>query len=718
MAIMIFMKPITQAYDPKETEQKIYEEWEKSGYFNPDKLPGKRNENHIVYMPLPNVTGTLHMGHALDNTLQDIVIRYHRMKGYKTLWLPGTDHAGIATQYVVEKELKKQGVSRFELGRQKFVEKVWEWKQKYGNTIIEQLKKLGCSADWSRIRFTMDESYAKDVLNTFIHYHKQGLIYRGERVVNWCPRCETSLSELELEYKEEKTNLYYIKYGPFTLATTRPETKFGDTGLAVNPRDERYKKYVGKEIEIESLSTDGSLEAPSKKKNMIKVVADDAVDVEFGTGIVKVTPAHDIVDFEIGSRHNLPLIRIIDEKGKMTDLAGKYSGMKTSDARAKIVEDLNAVGLMEKIEPYTHNIAVCYRCGHVIEPIPSMQWFLKMEGLAKNALKAVKSGDVKIIPNNFEKKYFDWLENIRDWTISRQIWWGHQLPVWFCKNNKEKFFVGVEKPKKCEFCGNCEMERSSDVLDTWFSSALWPFAGISKSDLKKYYPGNTLITARDILNLWVARMIFSGIEFMDKVPFTNVFIHGTILAKDGRRMSKSLGTGVDPIHFIDTFGSDATRFGIVWQATGQDIKWDETAIMAGKKFANKIWNAAKFVMAQTENQDECEKNIKPKTEADKEILDALTKTKKSVAEDIEKFEFSRALHNIYDFFWHDFCDKYIETSKSQMKDVDTTKTTQQILRFVLVESLKILHPFIPFITEELYQRLCVKKDLLLIIEEW
>ncbi len=515
-----FSKP----YDPKETESKIYGLWEKSGYFNPDNLPVRSDlkiknskiKNFVVYMPLPNVTGTLHMGHALDNTTPDILIRYYRMKGLRTLWLPGTDHAGIATQYVVEKQLKKEGTTRFDLGREKFVERVWEWKKEYGGKILEQLKKLGLSADWSRTRFTMDKAYAADVRDAFIHYYEKGVLYRGLRTVNWCPRCQTSLSDLELEYKEEQAMLYYIKYGPFTLATTRPETKFGDTGIAVYPRDPKYKQYVGKELEIESLSVEGSLDMPAKKKNKITVVADEAVDREFGTGAVKVTPAHDLTDFEIGNRHNLPLVQVIDERGRMNEKAGKYAGMKTEEARKKIVEDLKSVGLLEKEEPYLHNLAVCYRCGHAIEPIPSTQWFLKMNYLAKQALDAVKKKKVKIQPKNFEKMYISWLSNIKDWTISRQIWWGHQLPVWFCKNQQESelkdkklnlksndinFIVAKEKPKTCPFCKRCDMEQSPDVLDTWFSSALWPFAGFSKEDQKKYYPGNLVSNAREILNL-------------------------------------------------------------------------------------------------------------------------------------------------------------------------------------------------------------------------
>lgn len=714
-----------KVYDPKLVEEKIYKTWEESGFFNPDNLPDAK-ENYIIYMPLPNITGTLHMGHLLNNTIQDVLIRCERMRGKRALYFPGTDHAGIATQYAVEKELKKKGISRWDLGREKFVEKVWEWKNQYGNLILEQLRKIGVSADWSRTRFTMDPAYSRDVIKAFIHYHKKGLIYRGLRTVNWCPRCATSLSELELEYTDEKASLYYIKYGPFALATVRPETKFGDTALAVNPRDKRYKKYVGKTLEVDSLSTDGDLNKPSPKKIKLRIVADEAVDPKFGTGVVKVTPAHDITDFEIAERHKLPMTQVISLDGRMNERAGKYAGMKVLEARKKIMEDLKAVGLMGKIEPYEHRVAKCYRCGSTIEPLPSKQWFIKMKDLAEMAEKAVKSGKVKITPKNFEKPYFAWLLGIRDWTVSRQIWWGHQLPVWFClasrdlaqpdKTQPEKFVVAQEKPKTCPFCKKCGMTQSEDVLDTWFSSALWPFAGLSESDLKKYYPGSTLITARDILNLWVARMIFSGLEFKGEVPFQKVFIHGTILTREGKRMSKSLGTGIDPLHYIDQYGADATRFAIIWQASGQDIHWDETAVVAGRKFTNKIWNASRFVLEKTGSAKTGSASVKPQTSEDKKIMKALDLAREGIGKNIEKFEFSKALRQIYEFFWHDFCDKYLETSKKQLSG-ETEETTRLILLHVLTESLKILHPFMPFITEEIYQKLPVPKKKFLMIEK-
>lgn len=692
-------------YDAKVHEGRIYEQWLNSGFFNPDNLPNQDAEPYIVYMPLPNVTGSLHMGHALDNTLQDITVRYHRMKGRKTLWLPGTDHAGIATQFVVEKDLKKQGISRFEIGREKFIEKVWEWKKLYGGMILGQLQRLGCSADWSRTRFTMDPAYAIDVQKTFVHYYERGWLYRGYRTVNWCPRCGTSLSELELEYKDEDTKLWYIKYSDEVIvATTRPETMLGDTAIAVNPNDERYTKLIGTKVTVPLVNRE------------IPIIGDEAIDKTFGTGMVKVTPAHDVVDFEIGERHKLPMVIVIDERGKMTkEASDAYAGLKSMEAREKIVADLG--DKVVKIEPYAHRVSICYRCNSLIEPTPSVQWFLKMKELAAKAIAAVRSGKVRITPERFEKTYFDWLENIRDWTISRQIWWGHRLPVWYCEKDKEKFVVASEKPAACPHCKECEMVQADDVMDTWFSSAIWPFAGLSESDKKNYYPGHTLITARDILNLWVARMVYSGLEFMEEVPFQNVLIHGTIMTKEGKRMSKSLGTGIDPLKYIDEYGADVARFAVVWQATGQDIRWDETAVVGGRKFTNKIWNAAKFVMGNQQQTDE--KNIpEGKTDADKKILEELSVLKTSVGKDIEAFEFSKALHDTYEFFWHSFCDVYLEVSKEQLKDDTQKETTQKILFFVLKESLKIMHPFLPFITEAIYEKLPHADKKLLLIEQW
>ena len=697
-------------YEPKEVETRIYKEWEVSGYFNPDTLPKdyRKAKPYIVYMPLPNVTGSLHMGHALDNTLQDITVRYHRMMKRRALWFPGTDHAGIATQFVVEKKLRKEGINRFELGREKFIEKVWEWKKEYGETIYAQLKKIGVSCDWSRVRFTMDDAYYADVIKTFVSYYEKGLMYRGLRTVNWCPRCATSLSELELEYNDAEGTLWFIEYAKdITVATTRPETMLGDTAIAVHPDDARYKHLVGTTVTLPLVGRE------------IPIIADMKIDPSFGTGAVKVTPAHDILDFEIGARHKLPTIQVITDRGRMSEEAGEYKDMKPEEAREKILEALRAQGFLKKEEAYQHRVAVCYRCGHVIEPIPSAQWFITMKPLARLAIGAVKSGRVKIRPENFEKTYMDWLTNIRDWCVSRQLWWGHRIPAYFCEKNPESFVVKTEKPKKCPFCKSCDMKQSEDVLDTWFSSALWPFAGLSKSDVKNYYPGHTLITARDILNLWVARMIYSGVQFLGKTPFRNVFIHGTILTKDGKRMSKSLGTGIDPLVYIDQYGADATRFSVAWQATGQDIRWDETAVVAGRKLTNKMWNASKFVLMQTAGTKRNGGKPKSKTPADREMMEKLKHVKKSIGPMIEEFEFSKALHDVYDLFWHDFCDVYIEVSKKQMEERVLQENTKQMLLYILTEIMKLFHPFLPFITEEIWKHIPHPGEKkLLMIEEW
>jgi len=682
---------LSKTYDPKKVEDKIYTLWQKSGFFNPDKLPRRHKKPYCVIIPPPNVTGTLHMGHALNATIQDILIRWRRLQGYKTLWLPGTDHAGIATQVVVEKELKKEGRSRFDLGRDKFIERIWQWKEKYGDIILDQLKKLGASCDWSRTRFTMDKDYIKAIKEAFSHYHKKGWIYRGKRVVNWCPRCQTSLSDLEIEYKEEKGKLWYIKYPVknqkfIVVATTRPETMLGDTAVAVNPNDKRYKNLIGKKAIL-----------PLAKRE-IPIIADKSIDPKFGTGAVKVTPAHDLTDYEISLRHNLQAVQVINEKAEITkDAPPPYQGLKTLETRQKVVQDLEKLGLLEKVEDYTHQIPKCYRCATTVELIPSKQWFLKMTDLAKMAISAVKSGKVKFTPKHWEKIYFDWLKNIKDWCISRQIWWGHKIPL-----------GGV-----------------NDVLDTWFSSALWPFATLGwpkkTKDLKKFYPTNVLSTDRGIINLWVARMIFSGKEFMQKEPFKNVYIHATVLTGEGKRMSKSLGTGIDPVNLIEKYGADATRFGIAWQIMGgQDIRFVEDNIIMGRKFCNKLWNAARFLLMQKPpliNADSVRRFSlikKDLTSADKKILKVLEKTIKLVNKDLEGFRFGRAARRLYEFFWHDFCDVYIEKAKKQ----DNEKT-KKILLYVLLNSLKLLHPLIPFITEEIYQKLPIKnKKKCLMIEEW
>jgi len=679
-----------KVYEPKKTENKIYQFWLRAGFFNPDKLPGRIKKSYTIVIPPPNITGELHMGHALQHVIHDILIRKKRMEGLKTLWLPGTDHAGIATQNVVEKELKKDGKTRFDLGREKFVKRIWQWKNKYGDIILDQLKKMGASCDWSRTRFTLDKDYLKAVETAFLYYHKKGWIYQGERTINWCSRCATSLSDLEIVYEEEIGTLYYIKYGPITIATVRPETKLGDTAVAVNPKDKRYKKFIGKTIDVETVLGSAKM----------KVIGDESVDMKFGTGAMKVTPAHDLYDFELGEKHKLEKKQVIGPDGKMTKLAGKYQGLTVKEARERVVEDMKKIGILEKMEPYTHNVAHCYRCGTVLEPILSKQWFLKMNVLAKEAIKAVKSGKVKFIPKNFEKIYFDWLKNIKDWCISRQLWWGHKIPL----------------------------EGEKDVLDTWFSAALWPFAALGwpkkTRDLKTFYPTDVLITDRGIINLWVTRMIFSGIEFMKKEPFQKVIIHATVLTREGKRMSKSLGTGIDPMNLIEKYGADATRFGIAYQIMGgQDIKFVEDNIVMGRKFCNKIWNASRFVLLQIPNTrfqipDKLRILNSELTVADKKILRELDKVIKSVNKSLESFQFGKTAHILYDFFWHDFCDIYVEKAKEQISKKEK-ENTQKILLYVILTSLKLLHPFIPFITEEIYQQLPIKnKKRCLMVEKW
>jgi len=703
---------LDKAYNPKEVENRIYGLWLSSGFFNPDKLPKKNKKPYTIVIPPPNVTGSLHMGHALNATIQDVLIRWKRMSGFKALWLPGTDHAGIATQNVVEKKLKKENKTRFDLGREEFIKEIWKWKEEYGDIILNQLKKIGCSCDWSRARFTMDKDYAEAVNYAFLHYYKKGWIYQGERVVNWCPRCATSLSDLELEYKEEKSKLWHIRYKLkaqsakfktktqnlktfITVATTRPETMLGDTAVAVNPKGKRYKDLIGRKIILPLVDRE------------IPIVADRLVNSEFGTGAVKVTPAHDLIDYQIAQNHNLESIQVINEKARITNKAPeKYQGLKVLEAREMIIKDLEAQGLLEKTEDYLHQVPKCYRCDNTVELIPSLQWFLKMDQLAKAAEESIKKGKIKIHPKNFEKSYLNWLKNIKDWCISRQIWWGHKIPI----------------------------EGETDVLDTWFSSALWPFATLGwpqkTKDLKTFYPTDVLSTARDIINLWVARMVFSGMEFVKDVPFKNVYIHATILTKEGKRMSKSLGTGIDPLKLIDEYGADATRFGTVYQIMGnQDIRFSVDSIIMGKKFCNKVWNATRFVLQQISSSKLKAQNSKLQlktknlTSVDKKILSKLKKTTESVNSDLEKFRFGKAAHTLYDFFWHDFCDKYIEEFKTQ-KGTSSSQARaklkdQKIILYVLLNSLILLHPFIPFITEEIYQQLPIKnKKQCLMIEKW
>ncbi|MDD5221919.1 MAG: valine--tRNA ligase [Patescibacteria group bacterium] len=709
------------AYEPKKYVSDIYGRWEASGFFNPDKLPGARTKKYSVAIPPPNITGSLHMGHALNNTIQDIAVRFYRMLGYKTLWVPGTDHAGIATQNVVEKELAKQGLSRHQLGREKFVERVWEWKEKYGDLIIDQLKKLGCSCDWSRLRFTLDDGYVKAVQTAFVHYFKKGYIYRGPRIVNWCPRCSTAISDIEIKYQEEKAKLWYIKYPLekdsqkfLIVATTRPETMLGDSAIAVSPKDERYKNLIGQKVILPIVN------------RPIPIVSHRLVDLAFGTGALKITPAHDAVDWQIGQENNLPIINVIGPDGKMSKEAGEYAGLRTKEAREKILAKLKEQNLLVKEEDYPHQISLCDRCGTAVEPQVSTQWFVKMDKLATPAYKAVSVNKIKIIPERYQKVYLTWLTNIKDWCVSRQLWWGHRVPAWFCKNDNSKFIVSIDKPKACPFCKNCELKQSDDVLDTWFSSALWPFAILGwpekTADLKGYYPTSFLSTARDILYLWVARMVFSGLEFINKIPFKDVYIHSTILNLEGRRMSKSLGTGIDPLVLIEKYGTDATRLGLIMQINRdqQAIKFDERTVLASRNFINKLWNVSRFISGQKEKMahPEAEIKIKPITLADQWILSRFSFLEESIQNRITKYEFGEAARELYDFTWHELADWYLEMSKSQIDNEKTRENTINCLRFILNNLLKLWHPFIPFVTEEIYKQINPEQNDLLIVTLW
>ncbi|MDD5626146.1 MAG: valine--tRNA ligase [Patescibacteria group bacterium] len=681
------------AYEPKKYESKIYKLWEESGFFNPDNLPNQDGPAYSIMIAPPNITGSLHMGHALENTISDILIRHYRMKGFKTLWLPGTDHAGIATQNVVEKDLKKQNLTRIDLGKEKFLEKIWEWRKKYGDIILNQLKQLGCSLDWSRTRFTMDENYQAAVKKAFEHYLEKGMIYQGEKVINWCIKDQTALSDLELEYVEEKGKLWHIKYpikdsNDFVeVATTRPETMLGDTAVAVNPDDLRYKKLIGKTVIVPIINRE------------VLIIADQMVDKDFGTGAVKITPAHDMADSDTGERHNLKFIKVINEVGKIINVNDEFNGKKIIEARELVISKLKELGLLVKEEEITHNVAKCYRCGSTVEPMLSKQWFLKTKLLAEKVLTAIEKNEVVYKPERWKKIAEEWLKNIRDWCVSRQIWWGHNIP----------------------------MEGNSNTFDTWFSSALWPFATLGwpkqTEDLKKFYPSNVITSARDILHLWISRMIFSGIEFMGEVPFKEVYIHPTILALDGKRMSKSLGTGIDPLVLIEKYGADATRFGLILQINHdqQAVRFDERSLISSKNFINKLWNVSRFIqMKCEENKSDSISSLKPITLADQWILSRINRLTDSITKKIEKYELGEAAKELYEFTWHEFADWYLEISKFQNENPETQNNTVFILKSSILNLLKLLHPFIPFVTEEIYGQLTGLKQNndLLIIAEW
>ena len=706
-------RELPKVYEPQRVESKIYEMWEQGGYFKPSGNPDAKP--FTIVMPPPNVTGQLHMGHAMDATLQDTLIRFKRMQGFDTLWVPGVDHAGIATQIKVEEELRKEGLTRYDLGREKFLERVWDWKHRFGNRIVQQQKKLGASCDWDRAAFTMDETCSKAVREVFVSLYEKGLIYKGSRIINWCPNCVTALSDAEVEYVDKPGHLWHIRYpladgtGEVVVATTRPETMLGDTGVCVNPNDPRYAHIVGKKVILPLVNKE------------IPVVADDYAEMEFGTGCVKMTPAHDPNDFEVGLRHNLEIIRVLDDNGKVNALGGKYEGLDRYDARKQIVADLEEGGYLVKIEDHAHNVGTCYRCHKDVEPIISAQWFVKMKTLAEEAVRCVNDGETKFVPERFTKNYMNWMNNIRDWCISRQLWWGHQIPVWYCADCGH-MTCSREDAHVCEKCGSANIERDPDVLDTWFSSALWPFETLGwpnedAADLKRYYPTSVLVTGYDIITFWVSRMIVSGLEHMGQAPFHTVLIHGLVRDNLGRKMSKSLGNGIDPLEMIEKYGCDALRMNMVTgNSPGNDMRFYVERCEAMRNFANKLWNASRYVMM---NLGEDAVNQLPAMEkleiADKWVLSKLNTLISEVTDNLEKYELGVAVQKVYDFIWDTYCDWYIELTKARLysEDEDRKQTAISVLVYVLDQVLRLLHPFMPFITEEIWQSLPHEGDALI-----
>ena len=692
-------KELDKQYSPQNVEDRTYKFWCDHKYFHAEVHPDKKP--YTIVIPPPNITGQLHMGHALDETLQDILIRWRRMEGYETLWLPGTDHASIATEAKIVEAMRKEGITKEEIGREKFLERAWEWKAQYGGRIVEQLKKLGSSCDWDRERFTLDEGCSKAVREVFCKLYDKGLIYRGERIINWCPHCLTSISDAEVEYEDQAGHFWHLRYpfkdgsGYLELATTRPETLLGDTAVAVNPNDERYKDMVGKTLILPIVHRE------------IPVIADDYVDIEFGTGVVKITPAHDPNDFEVGLRHNLEVINVLTPDAKIVDDYPKYAGMDRYEARKAIVEDLQAEGALVEIEDYSHNVGTCYRCGTTVEPRVSKQWFVKMEPLAKPAVEVVRNGEVKFVPERFDKTYFHWMENIKDWCISRQLWWGHRIPAYYCDDCGE-VMVSAQEVHTCSKCGSNHVHQDPDTLDTWFSSALWPFSTLGYPDdtkeLKYFYPTDTLVTGYDIIFFWVARMIFSGVEHMGQVPFHTVLIHGLVRDAQGRKMSKSLGNGIDPLLVIDQYGADALRFTLATgNAPGNDMRFSDEKVKASRNFANKLWNAARFVLMYLGNDYSYPGLPKDLAIEDKWILSKVNTLAKEVTDNLERFELGIAVAKLYDFIWDVFCDWYIEIAKIRLQSGEGADTAKAVLVYVLTDILKLLHPFMPFITEEIYQ---------------
>lgn len=701
-------------YNPKEFEEKLYNEWEKKGYFKPSM--DKTKESYCIMMPPPNVTGKLHMGHALDGTLQDILIRYKRMCGYNTLWLPGTDHAAIATEVkVVDKMKKEEGLTKADITREQFLERAWTWTKEFGGEIQKQQRRLGCSCDWDRSRFTMDEGLSEAVLEQFVNLYNKGLIYKGTRMINWCPSCHTSISDAEVEFEEEASHLWHIRYQIkdtdkyLIVATTRPETMLGDTAVAVHPDDERYKDIIGKTCILPIMNKE------------IPIIADEFVEKEFGTGCVKITPAHDMNDYQAGLRHNLEIVEVFDDSSIMGDLVSEYKGLTTLEARKLIVKKLEEIDALVKTEDYTHNVGKCYRCHTTIEPRISEQWFVKMKELAEPAIKVVKEDDIKFVPKRYEKTYFNWMENIQDWCISRQLWWGHRIPAYYCD---ECGHINVAKtaPEKCEKCGSTKLHQDEDSLDTWFSSALWPFSTLGwpnkTEDLETFYPTNVLVTGYDIIFFWVARMIFSGLESMKQKPFSDILIHGIVRDSQGRKMSKSLGNGIDPLEIIDKYSTDALRFSLLYgTSAGNDIKYMPEKLDQASNFANKLWNASKFVINSLEDDIKEEKDLRVE---DRWILNKLNNLIKTVTQNIDDYDLGVALENIYNFIWNEFCDWYIEMAKSRLYSENKQEKAQvcYVLNYVLRSSLKLLHPFMPFITSEIYSKLVNPDDKDLMVSDW
>ena len=707
---------IPKNYEPKDVEKRLYDFWMEKDYFHPE--IDKSKEPYTIVMPPPNITGQLHMGHALDNTMQDIIIRFKRMQGFCALWLPGTDHASIATELKIVEKLKEEGLTKEELGREKFLERAWQWKEQYGGRIVEQLKSLGSSCDWKRERFTMDEKLSEAVIEVFVRLYEKGLIYRGERIINWCPCCLTSISDTEVEYEEQGGNFWHIRYPVkgsdeyVTIATTRPETLLGDTAVAVHPDDERYTHLIGKTVILPLMNRE------------IPVIADTYVEMEFGTGVVKITPAHDPNDFEVGLRHDLPVIDIMNDDATMNKNAGIYEGLDRYQARKKVVEDLEKLGLLEKVESHNHNVGTCYRCNTVIEPKASLQWFVKMKPLSIPAIEVVKNGATQFVPERFAKIYYNWMENIQDWCISRQLWWGHRIPAWYCQDCGH-MQVSRTEPERCEKCDSTNLKQDEDVLDTWFSSALWPFSTLGwpekTEDLDYFYPTSVLVTGYDIIFFWVARMIFSGVEHMKKEPFKYVLIHGLVRDAMGRKMSKSLGNGVDPLEVIDNYGTDALRYALtIGTSPGNDMRFSEEKLESSRNFANKIWNAFRFAMMNfDEDVDFSEINTELFSLADRWILSRVNTVSREVTENLEKFELGIGLQKIYEFIWEEFCDWYIELVKPRLfnREASGRQEAMFVLNEVLKVSMKLLHPFMPFITEEIYRHLRTDDESVM-ISEW